>query len=53
MKLLGRKRKLTDEQLAIIRSWRSLPQLAKEWGVSKSTVNNARRHTYKSERKRA
>lgn len=47
---IGRPRKLTAEQLRIVRRWKSLSQLAREWGVNPETVHHARNYAYKPRR---
>lgn len=42
MSVPGRKRKLTDEQVKQAREWKSLKELAREWGVSEKVVRFAR-----------
>jgi hypothetical protein len=42
MSVPGRKRKLTDEQVRQIRDWKSLADLARQWGVTRSAVKHAR-----------
>lgn len=42
MSVPGRKRKLTDEQVKRAREWKSLAELAREWGVAEQTVRCAR-----------
>lgn len=47
---MARPRKLTDAQLSIIRRWKSLSQLAREWGINRNTVLNARRYHYRTKK---
>lgn len=47
MSTVGRRRRITDEQLRAIREWKSFKELAKELGLSPKVASWARNHYFK------